>query len=577
LIIARRIGLYSFALFLLVCALALMQADRTPAIAQEGLERGPRPELSGFVVDIRGQAVPAAEVAILVDGEEEAAVHVESNEDGSWVVLLPEMPEESLRIEVERQHFESFEVELSADEFEHFSESRAFGFNEIVLENRLSLGFWVAGIAFVLTLVLIALERLQNALAALSGISIVFASTFVLGAFDETFYVIDLERALSFINWEVIFLVMGMMIVVGIIEGTGIFQWLSFQAYRVSGGRVWLLIIVLIIITSVASALLDNVTTMLLMVPISLQIALAVGINPLALLIPEILASNVSGISTLIGTPTNILIGAFADISFNDFLVNQTVGVLLALVVMTVAVLYFYRDEVRKSGGSISETLYNKLKENAEIKDRKALRWSLGVFGGMLFFFVIGESIHMVPAVTALLGATVLLLLVEPDIEKMLRVVDWTTLVFFMALFMLVGAVQEVGLLGLFAGALGNIIGADMTLGIVVMVFGVGLLSFAIANVPLTAAMLPVVRFLSAGMPGAENNVLYYALSMGAAMGGNGLIISGETNLMTSGIAERAGYRIPFMEFLKIGTPVTLLTLATGTGWLYLRFIVSGG
>ncbi|MCA9914236.1 MAG: TRAP transporter large permease subunit, partial [Anaerolineae bacterium] len=420
--------------------------------------------------------------------------------------------------------------------------------------------------------------RLQNALAALLGISIVFAATFILGAFDSSFYVFNMERALTYINWEVIFLVMGMMIVVGILEGTGIFQWLAFQAYRISRGRISLLIVVLIIITSIASALLDNVTTMLLMAPISLQIALALGIDPLALLIPEILASNISGISTLIGTPTNILIGAYAGIGFNDFLINQTLGVLLASGLMVVTVLFFFRDELKKTSGGISEALYNKLKENAEIKDSRTLKWSGVVFAGMLFFFVIGERLHMVPAVTALIGATVLLLLVEPDIEKMLRVVDWTTLVFFMALFMLVGAVQEVGMLGVFAEVMGSLIGDNLALGIVVLVFGSGLLSFVIANIPLAAAMLPVVRFVSAGIPGAaESHVLYYALSMGAAMGGNGFIISGETNLMTSGIAERAGYPISFARYLKIGVPVTLLTLAAGTIWLFLRFILLGG
>ena len=245
-----------------------------------------------------------------------------------------------------------------------------------------------------------------------------------------------------------------------------------------------------------------------------------------------------------------------------------------SMVAMTLASLFFFREDLRKSGGGISEVLYNKLKENAAIQDPRALKWSGIVFAGMLFFFVIGESIHMVPAVTALVGATLLLLLVEPDIEKMLGVVDWATLVFFMMLFMMVGAVQEVGILSILASAMGDIIGESLVLGIVVLVFGTGFLSIGIANVPLAAAMLPVVRFLSNSVPGAaESNVLYYALSMGAAMGGNGFIISGETNLMTAGIAERAGYRISFKEFAKVGLPVTFITLALGAAWLYIRFV----
>ena len=566
-----------FSALLVGLALWMLRPD-TPVTALQGEQSEPHPELSGFLADNRGQAISDAEVLVFLNDAAEAAASTTSSEDGSWVVDLPGTVLESVHVEVERHHYESFTYQLAESEVERLRMDGSFAFNTIVLENQITLGFWVAAAAFVFTLLLIASERLQNALAALAGISIVFAATFILGAFNESFYVLNMERALAYINWEVIFLVMGMMIVVGILEGTGIFQWLAFQAYRVSRGRISLLIIVLIVITSVASALLDNVTTMLLMAPISLQIALALGIDPLALLIPEILASNISGISTLIGTPTNILIGAYAGIGFNDFLINQTLGVLGAMVVMIVVVLYFFRGELKKTSGGISEALYNKLKENAQIKDARTLKWSGVVFGGMLFFFIVGESLHMVPSVTALLGATLLLLLVEPDIEKMLRVVDWTTLVFFMALFMLVGAVQEVGLLGVFAEVMGNLIGANLPLGIVVLVFGAGLLSFVIANIPLTAAMLPVVRFVSAGIPGAaESHVLYYALSMGAAMGGNGFIISGETNLMTSGIAERAGYPISFARYLRIGVPVTLLTLAAGTGWLFLRFALTGG
>ncbi len=571
----RRVVLYGFVMFLLGCAAALVLSEAPVALGQGDGTTHPI-ELSGTLVDKQGQALPAGEVLVFVDGQEEPAAQTESQEDGTWLARLSEAPSTSVKVEVERHHFEGFHYELTPDELQLLIADNVFSLGDVILENRISPGFWVAGLTFLGVLLLIAFEKLRNALAALAGISAIFIITFVGGAIIPDLYVINFERALTYINWEVIFLVMGMMIVVGIIEGTGIFQWLAFMAYRLSRGRISLLIVVLIVITSVASALLDNVTTMLLMAPISIQIALALNISPLALLVPEILASNVSGISTLIGTPTNILIGAYAGIGFNDFLINQTIGVLAASFVMTGYVLFYYRKDIRQHGGGISKALYERLQENARIKDPGALRRSGVVFAGMLVFFAIGESMHLVPAVTALVGATILLLWVEPDVEKMLSAVDWTTLVFFMALFMLVGAVQEVGILGIVATTMGDLIGESIALGIIVLVLGVGLMSFAIANVPLAAAMLPVVRFLSAGIPGAESNVLYYALSVGAAMGGNGLLIGGETNLMTAGIAERAGYPIKFMEFLKISVPVTLLTLATGAIWLYVRFVLLG-
>jgi Na+/H+ antiporter NhaD/arsenite permease-like protein len=313
---------------------------------------------------------------------------------------------------------------------------------------------------------------------------------------------------------------------------------------------------------------------MLLMTPISLQIGVALGINPLALIIPEVLASNVGGISTLIGTPTNILIGAYADIGFTDFLVNQTVGVVIALAVMAGYILYHYRRDLFKSSGGISPALYARLQDNARIEDT-AMLWKSGlVFILTLAGFVLGERYHIVPAVPALIGATALLIWLKPDIHRMIKAVDWTTLVFFMALFMVVGAVQEVGLISLIAQALSGIVGQSMPLAVLVIVFGVGTLSIAIANIPLAASMLPVVEFLSGSIPGGSSKVLYYALSMGAAMGGNGFLVGAEANLVTAGITAQAGSPISFKEFLKVGLPVTFLTLLVGYLWLAIRFAI---
>jgi Na+/H+ antiporter NhaD/arsenite permease-like protein len=328
------------------------------------------------------------------------------------------------------------------------------------------------------------------------------------------------------------------------------------------------------LVTAVASALLDNFTTMLLMTPISLQIGIALGINPLALIIPEVLASNVGGISTLIGTPTNILIGAYADIGFSDFLVNQTVGVVIALAVMGGYVLYHYRRELFKEGSGISPVLYGRLEENARIEDTAVL-WKSGlVFMLTLVGFVLGERYHVVPAVPAIIGATTLLIWLKPDIHHMIKAVDWTTLVFFMALFMVVGAVQEVGLISIIAQAISGVVGQSMPLAVFVIVFGVGTLSVAIANIPLAASMLPVVELLSGSVPGGSSKVLYYALSMGAAMGGNGFLVGAEANLVTAGITSQAGSPISFKEFMKVGLPVTYLTLLVGYIWLAIRFAI---
>jgi len=530
----------------------------------------------GRLSDPQDQPIAAAEVrAHASDGEKPLAT-AESQEDGSWILLLDRIPEDRLTVTIERRHFHPREITLNAEELRLLRENGTYSLGDLTLERKITAGFWAATTIFLGVLLIIAFERLHSTTAALAGMSAVFIVTYVGGLFVPDLYIFSFEHGLAYINWEVIFLVMGMMIIIAIIEGTGIFQWTAFQAYRVSRGHTWLLVLILILITAVASALLDNFTTMLLLAPISLQIGLALGIDPLALVIPEVLASNVAGISTLIGTPTNILIGAYADIGFNDFLINQTAGVTLALAVMAGYTLYHYRHEWRKSGGGISPALYRKLEENARIEKPDTL-WKSGlVFGLVLIAFMIGDRYDVVPAVTALVGATLLLIWVEPDVHEMIKAVDWTTLVFFMALFIVVGAVQEVGLISMIAAAMGKLIGKNLALGVFIIVFGVGTLSTAIANIPIAASMLPVVKFLTGTVPGASSKVLYYALSMGAAMGGNGLLIGGEANLVTAGITERAGSPISFVEFLKVGLPVTYLTLTAGFLWLLLRFVVFG-
>ena len=496
----------------------------------------------------------------------------ESQEDGTWVLVFANLPQEEINITFERPHFQTTTITVRESELIELSDAGIYRVGTLVLERKIDASFWIATLVFLAVLLVIALELLHSTTAALAGFSAVFLVSYVGGAFDPDLFIMSFETGLSYINWDVIFLVMGMMIIIAVIENTGIFQWLAFQAYRLSGGRGWLLVLILMAITAVASALLDNFTTMLLMTPISLQIALALSINPLAFIIPEVLASNVGGISTLVGTPTNILIGAYAGIGFNDFLVNQTVGVIIALVAMGAYVLFHYRKELRTSAGGISPKLYERLEANAEIEDTSALWKSIVVFVLVMVGFVLGEQIHLELAVTAITGAVILLIWLKPDVHGMIKAVDWTTLVFFMALFVVVGAIQEVGLLSIAADRMARLIGENLALGVFVIVFGVGTVSTVIANIPLAASMLPIVEFLSGSIPGASNKVLYYALSMGAAMGGNGTLIGGEANLVTAGITEQADNPISFKSFARVGLPVTYITLSVGLIWLLIRF-----
>lgn len=534
--------------------------------------------LTGRIEDPQGEPISGAELRLVVNGAADDAGEQDapaSQPDGSFTVEIPPdrlADAETLALEIHRAHFDPLAWQASPAQIDQLKSGRTLRIEPLVLQRRMTAAFWIATLTFVGILVLIALEKLHNTMAALLGAGIVLGVSYVGGAVSDTFFIFHFDRALEYVNFDVVFLVMGMMIVIAVIEETGIFQWLAYQSYRVSGGRVWLLVAILMLITAVASALLDNVTTMLLMTPMSIQIALALGLNPLSLLLPEVLASNVGGISTLIGTPTNILIGSHARLSFNDFLIHLTPGVILALLALTGYILLRYRKQFFVSGGGVSPALLAMLKESGRITQPEKLKKAGVVFVVVILLFVLGERIHLVPAVTALLGAVAMLLWVSPDVEGMLKVVDWTTLMFFIALFIVVGAIQEVGLISMIAVGIARVVGGSLSTSILVLVWSAALLSGVIANIPFTAAMLPVVGFLTRSVPGAASNVLYYGLSIGSAMGGNSSLIGASANLVTAGIAERAGYKISYIEFLKIGLPATAITVVVGTLWLFIRF-----
>jgi len=541
---------------------------RPPQAAQAAAVRA----IAGRVVDEQGEPVEHVEVRLYINDEREPVAHAISQGDGSYVLILPDDDVTSLRIEFTRAHFYPVTWTASLRELNDVLDHGGLVLEDTVLKRRLTAGFWAATLIFVGMLVIIATERLHNTLAALLAVAVLFGVSFVGGAIEPSLFVFTFEQALRHVDFEVIFLLLGMMIVIGVIEETGIFQWLAYQAYRLSKGKVWLLVIILMGFTAIATALLDNVTTMLLISPITIEIALAMGINPLSLLMPALLASNVGGLSTLIGTPVNIMIGSYEGLSFNDFLFNLTPGVLLAEAGLMVFLLLWYRKEYRKASTRISPTLLKRLEENGRIRDPLKLRRAGMVFVGLLGLFIFGAQLHLTPAISAIIGAVAMLLWVHQDIKQMMGVVDWTTLIFFLALFMVIGAVQEVGLISLIAEAVGRVVGNSLTVALLIVIWTSAFFSGVIDNIPFAAAMLPVVAFLTRNIPGAQNNVLYYGLAVGADMGGNGTLIASSANLVVAGIAERAGYPVTFKKFLKVGAPATLITVAIGCVWLFLHF-----
>jgi Na+/H+ antiporter NhaD/arsenite permease-like protein len=529
----------------------------------------------GSVHDRHGQPVEGARISLTNPGAGTSLAEAISQPDGEFVLSMSGPPPAALMVHIEREHFRSTDIRLDASAVASLRAGEAVALPDTILIRRLSASFWIAAAVFAGMLVLIALGDFHNTLAALLGASVIFAFSYLGKPLNSDLFIFDFAGALRYVDWNVIFLVMGMMIVIATVERTGIFQWLAYNAYRLSGGRIWLLVPILMLVAGIASAFLDNVTTMLLMTPITIQIALALGINPLALLMPEVMTSNVAGISTLIGTPTNILIGSYGKISFNSFLSNLTPAVVIALLGLIVYSELAYKEELQSVGeGEMSDLLLAKLAERANITEPIHLR-KAGVIGlAMLVLFVVGEDFNLLPSITALMGATALLIWIRPDIEEMIEAVDWTTLVFFIALFIVVGAIQEVGLVSFIADGIARLVGGNLIVAILVVTWSSALLSTVIANIPFTAAMLPVIGYLTVTVPGAGSKVLFYSLSVGSAMGGNGSLIGASANMVAAGIAERAGYPITYKHFLKKGFPALVITVGVASIWLVVRFIV---
>ncbi len=562
----RRLNLLPL-LLLLPCAVMLLSGAR-PVSAQS--QTG-QPLIVGRVLDSQGGPISEADVS-LIGGADGAALETTiTQDDGRFALPVPQPMPDQAEIEIQRNHFRPTRLTLDAANIHLVQNGEPIVLPDTVLQRRIGAAFWLASIVFLGVLVLIATGFLHNTLAALVGAAGIFAVSYIGGAIREDLFILGFTDSLRYIDWNVVFLIMGMMIVIAVVENTGIFQWLAYFAYRISGGRTFLLLPILMLITGIASAFLDNVTTMLLMTPITVQISLSLGVSPLSFLMPEVLASNVIGVSTLVGTPTNILIGSFGNISFNDFLANLTPGVLLSFLGLVLYSAFVYRGELTGARDA-SPALLERLAERGRITEPDHLKKAAVVGAGMLVMFVLGERVQLQPAVTALIGATALLVWIRPDIEEMIEAVDWTTLVFFISLFIVVGAIREVGLISLVADAIGRLVGESLTLTMLAIIWFSAVLSTVVANIPFTAAMLPVVGFLSGTVPGAHSKVLFYCLSVGSAMGGNGSLIGASANMVTAGIADSAGYPISYSYFLRKGFPALLITVGLATIWLFVRF-----
>ncbi len=426
----------------------------------------------------------------------------------------------------------------------------------------------VAVAVFAISYVLIATEKISKVKAALGGAAVVVAIGIV--GSEDVFFSHD-----TGIDWDVVFLLFGMMIIVGVLRQTGVFEYTAIWAAKRAGGSALRVMMLLVVITAAASALLDNVTTVLLIAPVTLLVCDRLGVTPTPFLIAEVFASNIGGAATLVGDPPNIIIASRAGLSFNDFLVHMAPISVVALIVLMLTLPVLFRGAFTVDPGRVVDVMA--LNEREAIRDPRLLAKSGVVLVGVFAAFIGHSIIHVEPSVVALLGAGVLILVSRVDREDYLGSVEWETLLFFVGLFILVGALVKTGAIAGLARLAADVTGGNALLATMLILGVSAVLSGVIDNIPYVATMSPVVADLVASISDpAHSQALWWALAIGADFGGNLTAVGASANVVMLGIAAREGHPISFWEFTRKGAIVTALTIGVAAPYLWLRYFVLG-
>jgi Na+/H+ antiporter NhaD/arsenite permease-like protein len=415
---------------------------------------------------------------------------------------------------------------------------------------------------FVGAYILIATEKVSRVTVALVGAALMI----VIGATDGDAIFFSQEAG---IDWNVIFLLLGMMMIVGVLQQTGVFEYLAIWAAKRARGRPFVIMVMLVVITAVLSAALDNVTTVLLIAPVTLLICDRLAVTPVPFLIAEVMASNIGGTATLIGDPPNIIIASRSGLSFNDFLVNMGPIVLILLAVFIGLCWLMFRKQLHYDESRVERVMA--LNEREAIRDVALLVTSLIVLALVLAGFVLHSLIHMEPAVVALLGAGLLVLITKLETRKVFADVEWETLLFFVGLFIMVGSLVNLGLIEKVGHAATEAVGSHYLGAAAVLLGGSAVFSGVVDNIPYVTTMAPLTADLVLE-GGAVAKPLWWALALGADLGGNATAIGASANVVVLGIARRNGHPISFWQFTKYGIVVTAVTVAISLPYLWLRY-----
>lgn len=415
----------------------------------------------------------------------------------------------------------------------------------------------IAVAVFLIVILLIISERVHRTAAAMAG-AVVLILTGVMSA----------DKALSYIDFNTIGVLVGMMIFVAIVRQSGMFEYIAVRAAKAVHGDPWKIMVAFTLITAVLSAILDNVTTVLLVGPMSIAIARMLKIDPVPFLMGQILASNVGGTATLIGDPPNIMIGSAAHLSFMDFLDNTGFAVLFILAVLILLMKIVYEKKIEL--GTVDTSAVEELDPSKSITNRALMRKGIIVLICVIVGFMFHDKLGIDSCVVALTAAAVMLIIGREDVDQAIQDVEWTTILFFMSLFVVVGGLTETGIIKELASKIIDATDGHPMMTMLVLLWASALLSSILDNIPFVATLIPLILAMQAD--GMDVTSFWWAISLGACLGGNGTMIGASANVVLSDISTKHGYPITFKSYLKVGMPFMLLSIVIATVFLVVKF-----
>ena len=429
---------------------------------------------------------------------------------------------------------------------------------------------WVSTILFIVTYAVVVTEKINRAIVAGLGAGLMI-----------TVGVLNQEQAVAGVDFNTLGLLTGMMVLVAITRRCGVFQFVAIWAAKKVQARPWGILLMLSVVTALFSALLDNVTTVLLIAPITLLITEELKVNPYPFLFAEIFASNIGGAATLIGDPPNIMIGSAVGLTFNDFLANLA-PIIPLIMLTTLVVVYFVWGRGMTATDEARERVLQ-FREKDAITDVALLKQSLTVLSLVVVGFIFAHPLHLEPATIAMFGAGVLLLVTNmgrdaeeqtEDVHHSFGEVEWVTIFFFVGLFIVVSGIEHAGLLEILANWVISVTEGDMTVTAIMIIWVSAVASAVVDNIPFVATMIPMIESMAPTFGGSENlEPLWWSLALGACLGGNGSLVGASANLIVAGFAERAGHRIKFLPFMLLAFPLMLLSVVIATIYVYLRYL----